>query len=80
MLDRAYRVASPLAREPRVAKERVLVLGGKSDRITPLSHAKRLARHFGAPLAAWDGGHLLQFGRAAAWGRIEELLRRAGLV
>ncbi len=80
LLDRAYRVASPLAREPRVAKERVLVLGGKSDRITPLSHAKRLAHHFRAPLAAWDGGHLLQFGRAAAWGRVEELVRSAGLV
>jgi pimeloyl-ACP methyl ester carboxylesterase len=79
LLERAYRVASPLAREPRVAKERVLVLGGKSDRITPLSHARRLAHHFRAPLAAWDGGHLLQFGRAAAWARVEELVRTAGL-
>ena len=80
LLDRAYRVASPLARTPLVAKERVLVLGGKADRITPLSHARRLAHHFRAPLAAWDGGHLLQFGRAEAWGRVEELVRTAGLV
>ena len=80
LLDRAYRVASPLARTPLVANERVLVLGGKADRITPLSHARRLAHHFRAPLAAWDGGHLLQFGRAGAWARVEALVRSAGLV
>jgi pimeloyl-ACP methyl ester carboxylesterase len=80
LLERAYWVASPLARPPRLAADRVLVLGGKSDRITPLSHARRLARHFQAPLAAWHGGHLLQLGRSEGWDRIEELLKRSGLV
>ena len=59
LLERVYRVASPLARPSLVPPERVLVLGGKADRITPLSHAKRLARHFGVPLTTWHGGHLL---------------------
>jgi pimeloyl-ACP methyl ester carboxylesterase len=80
LLERAYAVASPLARAPVVPAERVLVLGGKADRITPLSHAKRLARHFGTPLATWNGGHLLQLGRSEAWNRIAELVRGAGLV
>lgn len=80
LLERAYWVGSPLARPPRVAADRVLVLGGKADRITPLSHARRLARHFQAPLAAWHGGHLLQLGRSEGWNRIEELLKRTGLV
>jgi pimeloyl-ACP methyl ester carboxylesterase len=80
LLERAYWVTSPLARPPRLAPERVLVLGGKADRITPLAHARRLSRHFRAPLAAWHGGHLLQLGRSEGWDRIEEMLQRSGLV
>ena len=80
LLERVYSVASPLARPSLVPPERVLVLGGKADRITPLSHAKRLARHFGVPLQTWHGGHLLQLGRHDAWERIAELLRRASVV
>ena len=77
LLERTYAVASPLARAPLVPPDRTLVLGGKADRITPLSHAKRLARHFGAPLATFYGGHLLQLGKNDAWDRIAELLKRA---
>jgi pimeloyl-ACP methyl ester carboxylesterase len=80
LLERAYAPASPLARKPLVTPERVLVLGGKADRITPLSHARRLAHHFRAPLAAWHGGHLLQLGRNEAYDRIAELLRKAEIV
>jgi pimeloyl-ACP methyl ester carboxylesterase len=80
LLERAYAVASPLARPPLVPPERVLVLGGKADRITPLSHAKRLARHFRVPLTTWHGGHLLQLGRSDAWSRIADLLRRASII
>ncbi|HEX6764475.1 MAG TPA: alpha/beta hydrolase family protein [Polyangiaceae bacterium] len=80
LLERVYSLASPLARSPLIAPERVLVLGGKADRITPLSHARRLAHHFRAPLAAWHGGHLLQLGRSQAFDRIAELVRSAGVV
>jgi pimeloyl-ACP methyl ester carboxylesterase len=80
LLERVYGLASPLARTPLVAPERLLVLGGKADRITPLSHARRLAHHLRAPLATWHGGHLLQLGRNDAFDRIAELVRRVGVV
>ena len=34
----------------------------QADRITPVSHAERLAAHLGAPLELFPGGHLLQVG------------------
>jgi pimeloyl-ACP methyl ester carboxylesterase len=78
-LDRVYRVVSPLDRKPLIAPERVLVIGARADRITPMSHAKRLARHFGARLEAWPGGHLLQLGRAESFRRIGRMLGELGL-
>lgn len=75
LLDRVYEHVSPLHREPLIARERVLVIGAKADRITPFSHARRLAAHFHAPLAAWHGGHLWQLGRGRAFERVAELLR-----
>ena len=51
------------------------VIGAKADRITPFSHARRLASHFRAPLVAFHGGHLLQLGRGDAFERLGELLR-----
>ncbi|MCC6216099.1 MAG: alpha/beta hydrolase family protein [Polyangiaceae bacterium] len=79
-LDRAHRVVSPLHRAPVVAGDRILVVGAEADRITPLAHARRLAKHFGAPLETWHGGHLLQVGRAEKFRRIGRLLRELGLV
>lgn len=78
-LERVYRVISPLDRKPLIAPERVLVIGARADRITPMSHAKRLARHFRAELSVWPGGHLLQVGRADGFRRIGRLLRELGL-
>ena len=77
-LRRAYRLVSPLTRPPQIAPNRVLVLAGKADRITPAEHARHLARHFGAPLEAWSGGHLLQFGRAKSLQRVASVLRETG--
>jgi alpha-beta hydrolase superfamily lysophospholipase len=76
-LRRAYRLVSPLSRPPCIAPERVLVVAGKADRITPPHHARALARHFSAPLEAWPGGHLLQFGRAKSLQRVGSFLRDA---
>jgi pimeloyl-ACP methyl ester carboxylesterase len=73
-LDDVHGVVSPLARPALLPRERLLVVAAKADRITPLSHARRLAHHFGAPLEAIPGGHLLQFGRANAFRRIGRLL------
>lgn len=73
-LERVHRVVSPLYRAPLVPPERMLVIGARADRITPLAHARRLARHFDAPLETWAGGHLLQLGRADKFRRIGRLL------
>ncbi len=75
LLERIYRVVSPLDRSPRIEPSRTLVVAGKADRITPVSHARKLAAHFGSPLVSWHGGHLLQLGRNAAFRRVETLLR-----
>jgi len=75
LLERIYRVVSPLERSPRIVSSRTLVVAGKADRITPVTHARKLAAHFGSPLVSWHGGHLLQLGRNAAFRRVEMLLR-----
>jgi pimeloyl-ACP methyl ester carboxylesterase len=72
-------IVSPVHRTPLVAPERMLVLGGKADRITPLSHARRLATHFRAPLATLPGSHLVHLGRASGYERVFELLEKLGI-
>jgi pimeloyl-ACP methyl ester carboxylesterase len=66
-LECANRIVSPFARPSRVPPARVLVVAGQADRITPIGHAERLATHFGAQIVRFEGGHLLQFGRAEAF-------------
>ncbi len=73
-LRRTYREVSPLARPSLMGPGRTLVVGARADRITQVSHARRLAHHFSAPLHTWPGGHLLQWGRGEAFSRIEQLL------
>jgi len=75
LLERLYRVASPLERKPLIVPARTLVVAAKADRITPVAHARKLAAHFGSQLVSWHGGHLLQLGRNAAFRRVETLLR-----
>jgi dienelactone hydrolase len=79
-LEDANRVVSPFARPSLVPKERVLVIGATADRITPIAHAERIARHFDAPLVRFHGGHLLQFGRAHAFREVRRMLERTGIV
>ena len=73
---RALQLVRPLARTPLVPGERMLVVAAEGDRITATNtHAERLAAHFGAPLVAFPGGHLLQFGRRAGLKAMERLIR-----
>ncbi|MBI4700270.1 MAG: hypothetical protein HY744_03725 [Deltaproteobacteria bacterium] len=74
-LDAVHRVVSPLHRPPVVAPERMLVVAGELDGVTPLRHARRLAAHFGAPLEIFPGGHLLQLGRGASFRRVRNMLQ-----
>ena len=78
-LDRVHRAVSPLSRPARIDPDRVLVAAAEGDRITPIEHARALAAHFGAPLHVFQGGHILQFGRAEAFRATGRLLRRLGL-
>jgi dienelactone hydrolase len=73
-LERAHWVVSPFARRSVVPAERVLVIGARADRITPIAHAERIARHIGAPLVTMAGGHLLQVGRGDAFRAVARLL------
>jgi pimeloyl-ACP methyl ester carboxylesterase len=75
LLERIYRVVSPVDRRPLIAPARTMVVAAKADRITPVAHARKLAAHFGSPLVSWHGGHLLQLGRNAAFRRVETLIR-----
>jgi pimeloyl-ACP methyl ester carboxylesterase len=77
--EAAQALVSPVHRVPLVAPERMLVLGARADRITPLSHARRLATHFRAPLATLPGSHLVHLGRASGYERVFEMLAALGI-
>ena len=79
-LEAALRVVSPLARPSRIDGDRVLILAAAGDRITPPTHGRWLADHFGAPLTTFHGGHLLQFGRAQGFRAAVKMLGRLGLL
>jgi hypothetical protein len=79
-LEAVHRVVSPLARPARIAAERMVVIGAESDMITPIAHAERIARHLGAPLLKFHGGHLLQFGRNEAFRAVGRMLERIGVL
>ncbi len=79
-LERVYRVVSPLARPLLLPKTRALVVGAENDRVTPTSHAERIASHFGSEFITMSGGHLLQFGRAEAFRALGAMLEREGIM
>jgi len=71
---RIYRVVSPFARPSQVPPERVLVLAGAGDLITPLSQARALAEHFRCDLEVFHGAHIVHFGRKRALARLDRTL------
>ena len=79
-IEAAHRVVSPLARPSLVDPARALVIAGSGDRITPATHAERLAEHLGAPLHVFAGGHLLQLGRGGAFREVRSMLAREGVL
>jgi len=74
LLDAVFEVVSPLARPPLVPPAGRLVVAGRSDRITPAGHARRLAAHFEAPLTFFPGGHLIQLGRSEGFRAVGRML------
>ena len=79
-LERVHAPVSPLARPSRVEASRMRVIAAAADHITPVAHAARLADHFGAPLSTFEGGHLLQLGRAEGFREMARMLRDLDLL
>jgi pimeloyl-ACP methyl ester carboxylesterase len=77
-LEEAYRVTSPLHRVQVVPPERMLVVGGEHDRITPIDQAQKLARHFRCRLETMPGGHLVQIGRNEKFRVIARFIEELG--
>ena len=62
----AFAVHSPTARPVQLSRERLFVVAGKGDQITPADHAEELAAHWRTEILWFDGGHLAQVGRGDA--------------
>ncbi len=75
LLVDAFAVHAPTTRAPRVPRERLAVIAGRGDRITPPEQAEALAAHWGVDIAWFDGGHLAQVGRGDA---LRDVRRKLG--
>jgi pimeloyl-ACP methyl ester carboxylesterase len=71
-LDRVYQCVSPLDRPLQVDAQDILVIGGEYDQIAPISGAKLLANHLGAPLQQIAASHVFDPHRTR---RILEILQ-----
>ncbi|HET7505352.1 MAG TPA: hypothetical protein VFK02_30240 [Kofleriaceae bacterium] len=73
LLSDAFAVHAPTTRPARIARERLFVIAGRGDRITPPDQAEALAAHWGVDVRWFHGGHLAQLGR----GEVIRDVRRA---
>jgi pimeloyl-ACP methyl ester carboxylesterase len=78
LLVDAFAVHAPTTRPPRLPRERLFVIAGRGDRITPPEHAEALAAHWGVGVRWFDGGHLAQLGRGEAIRDVRRELGRLG--
>ena len=74
LLSDAFAVHAPTTRPVRLPTERLAVIAGKGDRITPPEQAEALARHWGVEIQWFDGGHLAQVGRGDALRQVRRQL------
>ncbi len=64
LVERALALHSPLTYEPRLPRERLLVVAGLGDRLAPPEQSLMLWEHWGRPPLHWfPGSHVLHFGR-----------------
>jgi len=75
LLVDAFAVHAPTTRVSRVPRDRLAVIAGRGDRITPPEQAEALATHWGVDIAWFDGGHLAQVGRGDA---LRDVRRKLG--
>jgi pimeloyl-ACP methyl ester carboxylesterase len=69
---------SPLNYDPVVPRDRLLVVAGLGDRLTPPAHSVELWEHWGRPGLRWfPGSHVLHFQRAGYLDAMRELMATA---
>lgn len=78
LLVDAFAVHAPTTRPARVPRDRLAVIAGRGDRITPPEEAEALAAHWGVDVAWFDGGHLAQVGRGDALRAVRRQLGALG--
>jgi pimeloyl-ACP methyl ester carboxylesterase len=78
LLADVFAVHAPTTRPARLPRDRLFVIAGKGDRITPPEHAEALAAHWGVDVRWFDGGHLAQLGRGGALRDVRRELGRLG--
>lgn len=79
LLEEAFAVHAPLGRPPQLPPERLFVIGGAGDRITPPEHARALIAHWRCESHWFAGGHLAQVGRPQAMRAARLQLAAAGV-
>jgi pimeloyl-ACP methyl ester carboxylesterase len=76
-----HRVVSPLALEPRVARERRFIFAELGDRMSTASQAHRLWLHWDRPTISWyPGGHVGFFWSRQVGAFLLEALEQTGLL
>jgi pimeloyl-ACP methyl ester carboxylesterase len=66
LVDDALSLHSPLLYKPQLPRERLMVVAGLGDRLTPPEHSLMLWEHWGRPDLQWfPGSHVLHFQRQA---------------
>ncbi len=75
----AFAVHAPTTRPVRIPRDRLAVIAGRGDRITPPDQAETLAAHWGVGIEWFDGGHLTQVGSGDALRVVRRQLGALGL-
>ena len=78
LLAEAFAVHTPTTRPARPARDRLFVIAGRGDQITPPDQAQALAAHWGVDVRWFDGGHLAQLGRGEVLRDVRRALGRLG--
>jgi hypothetical protein len=78
LLADAYLVHAPTTRVAQLPPERLFVVAGLGDQITPPDQATTLAAHWNTDVLWFHGGHLAQIGRSDAIRSVRRALDNAG--
>ncbi len=80
LIASVFAVHAPTTRRVLVARERLMIVAGEGDQITPGDQARRLRAHWGDCAIHWfPGGHLAQVGRGDAMRAVRAHLAATGL-